>query len=559
MYQSFHHFPARGPMRSAILAFLIFATTTALCASEPGERTFDLQAANVADIQAAVAAGALTYERLVKLYLARIEAYDDQGPALKAVIEINPNALETARALDEERRVTGLRSPLHGIPVAIKDTIDVKDIPSASGNIALAGTYPAHDATVVAKLRAAGAIIFLKTNLDEFNMGAEGLSSLGGQTINPYDPKRNPGGSSAGSGVAVNVGFATLALGTESGASVRSPSSNNSLVGVAPSEGLVSRGGVMAISYTQDRVGAMSKTVYDAALLLQIMRGFDAADLFTWQSLGRLNGIDYIEGLDKDALAGARIGVLRDMFRKGKEFQEVNRLIETEIQSLRGPADKKVNVMPGSGAMLVDGLSLGIDLIDFFTDARASVPEVRATFDAYMRTRGPDTPIHSLAELVETGKYLPALKPLFQRVLELPLPDENHNYHARLENRATVRQLVIDLMDRHHLDALVYPFKSLTAPPIGTPDRGPRDNPLSSVTGLPAIVVPAGIDRHGLPISIEFLGRPFSEATLLALAYAYEQQSHQRVAPTSTPALPGERFTYFSTSVKSENESKSRY
>ena len=531
------------------LFFFVFALTLCLSSTMPlnvqaTERHFDLQTANVADIQAAVAAGALTYERLVELYLARIEAYDDAGPRLKAVIEINPRALEIARALDEERQQQGLRSPLHGIPIAIKDSIDVQDIPSASGNIALAGTYPSDDATVVARLRAAGAIIFLKTNLDEFNMGAEGLSSLGGQTINPYDFERNPGGSSAGSGVAVNVAFATLALGTESGASVRSPASNNSLVGIAPSEGLVSRGGVMAISYSQDRVGPMAKTVRDAALLLQYMQGFDAADLFTWQNLGLLDNSDYMAALDKDALAGARIGVLRDMFREGEEFQEINLKIEIQIQSLRGPADSEVNVMPGSGAMLIDGLSMGINVIDFFTDARASVPEIHATFNAYLKARGPDTPITSLADLVASGQYLPALQPLFARVLELPEPDLNRNYHARLKNRKTVRQLVIDLMDRHQLDALVYPFKSLAAPPLGTPDRGPRDNPISSVTGLPAIVVPAGVNSQGLPISIEFLGRPFSETKLIAIAYAYEMQSRMRTAPESTPSLPGERFKY---------------
>lgn len=525
-----------------ILALLLAGATVSIAAA--AERTFDLQSANVADIQEAVAVGALTYERLVELYLARIAAYDDAGPKLRAVIEINPYALDIARTLDEERREHGLRSPLHGIPIAVKDTIDVRDIPSACGNIALEGTYPAHDATVVARLRAAGAIIFLKTNLDEFNMGAEGLSSLGGQTINPYDFERNPGGSSAGSGVAVNVGFATLGLGTESGASVRSPSSNNSLVGITPTQGLVSRGGVMAISYSQDRVGPMTKTVHDAALLLQYMRGFDAADLFTWESLGRLDNVDYLAALDPEALTGARIGVLRDLFRQGEEFEEINQLIKAQIQSLRGPANVEVNVMPGSGAMLIDGLSLDIDLIDFFADARASVPEIRATFDAYLKARGPDTPVRSLAELVASGKYLPTLEPLFRRVLELPAPDINRNYHARLKNRSTIRQLVVDLMERYQVDALVYPFKSLAAPPLGTSDRGPRDNPISSVTGLPAIVVPAGVDSQGLPISIEFLGRPFSEPTLFAIAYAYEQQSRKRVAPTSTPALLGERFNY---------------
>lgn len=534
----------RGRLGNGLLVIAALLVSGAAQGLDRAAQFFDLQSANVSDIQNAVAAGALSYERLVELYLARIEAYDDQGPQLNAVIEVNPKALQIARALDEERRRQGLRSPLHGIPIAVKDTIDVSDIPSASGSMALAGTYPAADATVIERLRAAGAIILLKANLDEFNMGAEGLSSLGGQTLNPYDSKRNPGGSSAGSGVAVNVAFATLGIGTESGASVRSPASNNSLVGIAPSQGLVSRGGVMAISYTQDRVGPMAKTVRDAALLLQYMQGFDAADLFTWQSLGRLDDVDYQAGLETAALAGARIGVLRDLFREGEAFREINRLIEREIQSLRGPGDAEVSVMPGSGAMLVDGLTLGIDVIDFFADARASVPEIRATFDAYLAARGPDTPVRSLEELVASGNYLPALEPLFRRVLELPAPDQNRNYHARLKNRATVRALIIDLLDRHQLDALVYPFKSLAAPPLGTPDRGPRDNPVSSVSGLPAIVVPAGVNGDGLPISIEFLGRPFSEARLIAIAHAYEQQSRARVAPESTPALPGERFEY---------------
>ncbi|MEX1146853.1 MAG: amidase family protein [Sphingomonadales bacterium] len=508
------------------------------------EQTFDLLTADVADIQAAVAAGALTYERLVELYLARIEAYDRKGPALRAVIEINPDAREIARALDAERAQTGLRSPLHGIPIAVKDTVDVADIPSASGNIALKGTYPSDDATVIANLREAGAIIFLKTNLDEFNMGAEGLSSLGGQTLNPYDLARNPGGSSAGSGVAVNVGFATLGIGTESGASVRSPATNNSLVGLAPSEGLVSRGGVMAISFTQDRVGPMAKSVADAALMLTYMRGFDARDLFTWQSLGRIDDEGYTADLDEDALAGARIGVLRDMFREGREFEAINRLLEAEIKRLRGKPDPGVGLIPGDGAVLIDGLSLGIDLIDYFPDARASIPEIRDTFDAYMKQRGPDTPIRSLAELVESGQYLPALEPLFRRALEFGPLDRDRYYQARLRNRETMRKQIIDLMDKHGVDALVYPFKSLTAPLIGTSDRGPRDNPISSITGLPAIVVPAGVAEDGMPIAIEFLGRPFSEATLFALAHAYEQMRRGRVAPEITPHLPGEVFEY---------------
>lgn len=495
------------------------------------ERTFDLLTAGVEEIQEAVAAGALTYEGLVRRYLARIEAYDQRGPALNAVIELNPRAVERARELDREREASGLRSPLHGIPIAVKDVIDVHDIPSAGGNVALAGTYPARDATVIRRLREAGAIILFKANLDEFNLGSQGISSLGGQVLNPYDLERNPGGSSSGPAVAVTAGFATLGIPTETGASIRSPASNTSIVGIAPSQGLVSRAGAIAISYTQDRIGAHGKTVADAAALLSVTRGFDAEDLFTWESLGKLSPEPYTAGLDGATLVGARLGVFRDLFREGEEFRAINERIEAEIERMRE-----------EGAVVIDGLSTGMDLVEFFPQARASVDEFRFVFDAYLARRGPDSPIGSLEELLEDGRYLPALERFFERAMEVEAPDFDASYLARLENRETVRELIVDLMDRHAVDALVHPFKSLAAPPLGTGDRGPRDNPISAITGLPAVVVPAGVNAEGLPIAIEFLGRPFSERTLIRLAHAYERATRHRVAPPTTPPLPDDVF-----------------
>jgi Asp-tRNA(Asn)/Glu-tRNA(Gln) amidotransferase A subunit family amidase len=498
------------------------------------DRRFELTNASVADIQAAVDAGALTYERLVQMYLKRIDAYDKKGSKLNAVIAINPRALEIARALDSERRTRGRRSPLHGIPIAVKDVVDVSDTPSAGGNLALGGTYPAHDATVIRRLREAGAIIFLKTNLDEFNMGSEGLSSLGGQVLNPYDLTRNPGGSSSGTGVAVNVGFATLGIATETGASIRSPASNNSLVGVAPSQGLVSRAGVLIISYTQDRVGVHAKSAPDAAVMLSYMRGVDPEDLFTWESLGKLDPRPYTVFLDSASLSGARLGVLRDLFRSGAQFAEINGLIEKEIDAIRE-----------AGAVIVDGLSTGMDLVKFFPETRASRPEFRLTFDAYLRRRGPHSPVKSLADLVASGKYLPTLEQRFRQTLAASTPlDFDKEYLARLENRMVLRRLLVELMDRHNVAALIHPFKSVPAPRLGTGDRGPGDNPVSAITGLPAIVVPAGINAAGLPFALEILGRPFSEATLLQLAHAYEGISRKRVAPRSTPPLPGESVAY---------------
>jgi Asp-tRNA(Asn)/Glu-tRNA(Gln) amidotransferase A subunit family amidase len=511
---------------------VILVATVSLRGQGHQDHEFDLLTASVADIQTVVAKGALTYERLVRLYLNRIEAYDKKGPRLNAVIGINPHAIDMARALDAERQARGPRSPLHGIPVAVKDNIDVSDMPSAGGNLALAGTYPAHDATVIHRLRDAGAIIFLKTNMDELALGSQGLSSLGGQTLNPYDLTRNPGGSSGGTGVAVNVGFAAVGLGTETGVSIRSPASNNALIGIAPTRGLVSRAGVIPISFTQDRVGMHAKSVADAALVLEYVRGFDPDDLLTRDSLGNIEHQSYRDVL-KEGLADARIGVLRDLFRKGEEFEPGNTLILQQIALIREQR-----------ALVVDGLSTGMDLVALMPSLRLNSYELRFAFDAYLRRRGPASPVKSLAELAATGKYLKSLDRQFQQALKREPLDFDVEYQSRLDSQRMVRQLLIDLMDRYRLDALVYPFKSLGAPPIGTADGGPRDNPISSTTGLPAIVVPAGLNKEGLPLAIEFLGRPFSEPKLIRIAHAYEAASRRRVAPKTTPHLTGEVFSY---------------
>jgi amidase len=514
---------------AALIAALLLMVTTRLPAQS---RTFDLLTASVADIQAAVGAGALTYERLVTLYLARIDAFDKKGPRLNAVLQINPRARETARALDAERRRSGRRSPLHGIPIAVKDNIDVVDLPSAGGNIALAGTYPPRDASVIRRLREAGAIIFLKTNMDELALGNQGLSSLGGQILSPYDLTRDPGGSSGGTGVAVNVGFATIGLGTETGVSIRSPASNNALVGIAPTQGLVSRAGVLPISFTQDRVGPHGKSVADAALLLTYLRGIDPDDLSTTDSAGKVSPRSYVDHLSTTPFTG-RIGVLRELFRRGDEFAEGSALV-----------DRQIEAMQRHGATIVDGLTTGTSLVERFPTLRVNDFELRVTLDAYLARRGPASPVKSLAELVASGKFLKSLEPRLRQALTVEPLDTNAEYLSRLKARAANRQALIDLMDRNRVEVLVYPFKSLGAPLIGDGDRGPRDNPLSSVTGLPAIVLPAGLTRGGLPIAIEMLGRPFGEPALIRIASAYENVTHARVAPSSTPHLPGETFVY---------------
>jgi amidase len=518
----------RTRLPALVAALLLILTVPASMESH----SFDLLTASVSDIQAAVAAGALTYERLVMLCLARIDAYDKKGPRLNAVIAINPRALETARALDAERRRSGVRSPLHGIPIAVKDNLDVHDMPSAGGNIALAGTFPPRDATVVRRLREAGAIIFLKTNMDELALGNQGLSSLGGQILSPYDLTRDPGGSSGGTGVSVNVGFAPIGIGTETGVSIRSPASNNALVGMAPTQGLVSRAGVLPISFTQDRVGPHARSVADAALLLTYLRGIDPDDLFTAESAGKVDPRPYTDYVSTDAFTG-RIGVLRELFRQGDEFAEGSALV-----------DRQIEVMRRQGAVVIDGLTTGTNLVERFPNLRVNDFELRVTLDAYLARRGATSPVKSLADLIASGKFLKSLEPRLRQALAVGPLDSNAEYLSRLKARVANRQALVDLMDRHRVEVLVYPFKSLGAPLIGDGDRGPRDNPLSSVTGLPAIVLPAGLTRGGLPIAIEMLGRPFSEPALIRIAASYENVTHARVAPPTTPHLAGETFVY---------------
>jgi Asp-tRNA(Asn)/Glu-tRNA(Gln) amidotransferase A subunit family amidase len=516
------------------IAVAAFAVSISSSGAQTQSRKFDLLTATIADVQNAVDAGALTYEKLVHLYLERIEAYDKNGPRLNAVIAINPKAADTARALDDERRAKGRRSPLHGIPVAVKDNVDVADMPSAGGSLAFTGSHPARDATVVSRLRDAGAIIFLKTNMDELALGSRGLSSLGGQILDPYDLTRNPGGSSGGTGVAVSVAFATVGVATETGVSIRSPATNNAIVGIAPTRGLVSRAGVIPISFTQDRVGAHGKTVVDAARLLDVIRGVDAEDLSTAESLAR-SAARPIGDVDASGLRGARLGVLRDLFRQGTMFAEGNALVEQQIDALRK-----------NGAEVITGLTTGEDLIGAMPNLRVNSFELQTAFDAYLLRRGPASPVKTFAEFSKLKVFAQGgnLAQRFQETIKAGDLNRNAEYLSRLDHQRAIRRLLVDLLERNRLDALVYPMKSLGAPPVGTSDDGPRDNNISAITGLPAIVVHAGMTAEGLPLSIELLGRPFGEPRLVEIANAYERIRGPRILPRSTPHLSGDVFSY---------------
>ena len=516
---------------------LLQALALLLIANPAPAAEFTLETATVADIQAAMDAGALTSEKLVSLYLARIAAYDKTGPGINAIITLNPEALAIARALDAERKATGPRSPLHGVPVVFKDLFDTKDMPTSAGFLPMKDSQPIHDATVVKRLRDAGAVIFAKVNMsDWFGVPKPGdQSTVLGRTSNPYNLELTPGGSSGGTGAALAATFAQLGLGSETGVSIRNPTANNSVVGLAPTRGLIPRTGQVMTSFTQERAGPMARTVYDVAALTDVVAGFDAEDLLTITTPGRMPRGSYTEFLDAEGLRGARIGVFRDLFRLGERHAEGTALIEAAIARMKE-----------AGAIVVDDLSLGIDLfalLDGHGGMRTNTLESQFSYDLYFRRLGPNAPIKNMDELVAHGDLVKA--GIRRSYAEIDSLDRNPDFIARRDMQDALREQTIALMDRYKLDALVHPFKTL--PPEKHGERGvtEKDNPFSSITGLPALLVPAGYTKvENGPISIEFLGRPYSEPVLFRLGYAYEQKSLARKPAPTAPALPGSTFTY---------------
>jgi Asp-tRNA(Asn)/Glu-tRNA(Gln) amidotransferase A subunit family amidase len=499
-----------------------------------GAVLFDLQTATIEDINKAFDAGALTSEKLVQLYLNRIAAYDKQGPNINAVITLNAEALSLARALDAERKDKGPRSPLHGVPVVLKDLYDTKDMPTSAGFLPLKSSRPIYDATVVARLRAAGAIVLAKVNMsDWFGVPKRGdQSTVLGRTSNPYNLDLTPGGSSGGTGASLAAAFAQVGLGSETGVSIRNPTSNNSVVGLAPTRGLIPRTGQVMTSFTQERAGPMARSVYDVAALTDVVAGFDAEDLSTIIAPGSTPDVPYTTFLDKNGLRGARIGVFRDLFRKGEKHAEGIALVEAAIKQMKE-----------AGAVIVDPVSTGIELFPLLEDTRTNYYEAQFSYNLYFRRLGPNAVIHDMDELLKVGGDL--VKPNIVRgYKEFNSLMHHPDFLARRDTQETLKASVVELMDKYRLDVLVHPFKSLP-PPAHLERDDEQDNPLSSVTGLPALLVPAGYtkEKNG-PIAIELLGRPFSEPTLFKVAYAYEQISHNRKVPPTTPPLPGERFEY---------------
>ena len=497
-----------------------------------GAEPFALEEQTIADLQAAMERGELTARALAEQYLARIDGVNTEGPALRAVLERNPDALGVADALDGERKAGHVRGPLHGIPILLKDNIATADrMQTTAGSLALVGAQVPRDAFIVARLRDAGAVILGKTNLSEWanfrsTHASSGWSGRGGQTRNPYALDRSPSGSSSGSAVAVSANLCAVAVGTETDGSIVSPSACCSLVGVKPTVGLLSRAGIVPISHTQDTPGPMARTVRDAAVLLGAMVGVDARDAATAPSQGR-SLPDYTQVLDPAGLHGARIGVARAKFFGYSDVTD--RVIADAL-----------DVLKREGAVLIDPANL--DHTDAYGDAEQTVLlyDFKADLDRYLAELGPNAPVHSLADVIAFNEaHHAAEMPYFAQELMVqaeakgPLTEKAYRKALSTCRKYARREGIDRTMDRYQLDALVAPTEGpvwMTDLVNGDGGGGASCTSPPAVSGYPHVTVPAGY-AFGLPVGLSFFGRAYSEGVLLRFAYAFEQATKVRKAP----------------------------
>ncbi len=497
-------------------------------------KDFELEEITINELQAGMKSGKYTARSLVEIYLARIEEVDKNGPKVNSVIEVNPDALAIAEALDKERREKGSRSLLHGIPVLIKDNLDTADrMRTSAGSLALGESTPAKDSVVAQKLREAGAVILGKTNLSEWanfrsTHSTSGWSGRGGLTKNPYALDRNPCGSSSGSGVAAAANLCAVTIGTETDGSIVCPSNMNSLVGIKPTVGLVSRAGIIPISQTQDTAGPMCRTVTDAAILLGAITGIDLRDSVTRQSRGK-SVTDYTKFLDANGLKGARLGIVRKSFGFS---DKVDRLL-----------GESIDAMKRAGAVIVDPANIPhvgeYDASEF----EVLLYEFKAGLNAYLASLGKNAPAKTLKDLIEyNNKHQNTEMPYFGQEIFIQAEAKGDlkspaYLKALAKNIRLSRAEGIDaVMVKHQLDALVAP----TGGPPWTTDLVNGDHfggglsTAPAVAGYPHITVPAGY-IFGLPIGISFVGRAYTEATLIKIAYAYEQLTRFRKPPKFLP------------------------
>lgn len=501
-----------------------------------GRAPFVLDEATIASVHAAFAARTLTCRALVEQYLARIAAYDQTGPALNAIVVVNPEARTLADALDARYRQGGPVGPLHCVPAIVKDNFETIGLQSANGSLALKGFISDRDAFLVQRIKAAGAIVLAKSNMAEFAFSPlETVNSLMGTTKNPYALDRVPAGSSGGTAAAVAANFGLIGLGSDTGNSIRGPSSHTALVGVRSTMGLTSRAGVIPLSYLADIAGPMTRTVADAAAVFQVIAGEDPDDAMTARSRGRAIP-RYADALRADGLTGARIGVLH------QAFERANLPVDAGIAAAFATA---LADMRSRGATIVDEVRVDLPARPAGTGACRGF---KYDLNEYLAARGAKAPVHSLDEIMASpaaAAFPPSVKSRAQQAAAAPLgqgPD-SEACAADAAYRAAFGAAVTKTMDDLRLDALVYPTWSQPPQRIGATTQaqaGDNSQVFSPTPGFPAVNVPMGYTQDAtLPIGLTLLGRAWSESTLFRLAYAYEQATHHRRPPASTPPLAG--------------------
>lgn len=474
---------------------------------------------SIQELQHLLEQGLMTSEKLVETYLKRISMYDKEGPAINSLISINEEAILTARELDLERRESGPRSLLHGIPIILKDNFDTVDMPTTAASLVLENSYPLEDAFIVQQLREAGAIIIGKANLHEFALGISSESSLGGQTLNPYKLDRHPGGSSGGTAAAVAANFGAVGLGTDTGCSIRNPAAHNNLFGLRPTYGLTSRAGIVPISFTQDTGGPIGRTVSDIAVIMDEIAGkYDTRDPSTKLGKGK-QPLSYLNHLNMDKLKTTKIGILRDRFGETEEAEATNQQINQAIDTMK---ENGAEIIEFSMPELMDFDSLSIPYFEFKT-----------AIEEYLMSLGENRSISSLKEIIELNLSREVIKEDLIKCLNLSLEDPK--YKKVVKERDTFRDVLINKMTELEIDAILYPTFKSPAPKIGEQKWEDNNGDLSAYSGLPAISIPAGLTKLGIPVGLELLARPFEEDILIEIAYSFEQLTKHRKLPVHTP------------------------
>jgi Asp-tRNA(Asn)/Glu-tRNA(Gln) amidotransferase A subunit family amidase len=488
-------------------------------------KDFTLLEATIEDVHRAMEQGKLTCRQLVEMYLERIEAYDKKGPSLNSIIKVNPRALEIADELDEKFKKSGFVGPLHGIPVILKDNVDTGDMETTAGSLSLEGVIPPDDAFITERFKEAGALILAKANLHEFAVWGETVSSILGHTLNPYDLERTPGGSSGGTGASIAANLGMVGIGTDTINSIRSPASACNLVGFRPTIGLVSRDGIVPYSFTQDTAGPITRTVEDAARVLDVIAGYDSSDPITAWSVGR-GPKSFRESLKLNGLQGKRIGILKSFFGDRPEHKEVNERVMSSLKE-----------MEKNGAILVD-IEENIDSDYLVKEVSVHMYDLKAHLGEYLQSLGDLSQVHSLKDVIDSGKYHEGLEENLKTAQSLDI--DTPIYNERLIKRMALRNQVVAIMAELNLDAIAYPHQKIPVVFVGEA-QNERNGVMGSVTGFPACSIPAGFTQPtksapiGVPVGLEILAREFDDSTLIEIAYSFEQATHYRKAPVSTP------------------------